>query len=654
VEEDFVAEDVSELSVAVGSTVIVLEAENQQNAGWILVSSGSQRGYVPSAFLSEIRSQGVAQPLPSPFDSGGNPFDSAPAGLDSFAASATNEVDFLENSFPTTTGLTYEPNPTLPPATSTELPQTKSTFWSARDSELFMVHYPTVSSRRWFYRDIFNDIQGPFNAQEMIQRINAKHIKGNTSILAETGTGAASSFYEEILSEMFPNMSTVFMEPPQVRKKRNDPLWYFVDVNRCEQGPFSSEQMKFWLDQGFFSADTTVRKADGTSPRIALYQLFSDPALAFPYDGQGEVQPSTVTSKVLKAHTSGKQILAAALDGIAFNNTTESKTNLPPPALGQDKSTTKLNGTNDETFEKVNVDGNEAGATEVSKPAKKPEFKVYGAGWGEYKGVPTKKDIPDKKQYSARLYTFVTRPLHPEAGTILCYIHRDIDGAHINFNKYVLYHEETKTPIMAAYRNWHIGKTYYDIKLNTTGKAADSGRGLTIAHLDVNFSGTEFTLHNNVSGHSGTAKDLGVVVYQRSRGPGSVKGPRKMKCGIPEIKSDRPEFLEWEHKGKSSQMAVALKSLQIEKGIIPLLNKPPTWNTKKKAYTLGFKGRVKVSSVKNFQLVDAINDPSHDHVLMQHGRVSQVRFSMDTHHPLSLLQSFAFALSSLHSKKLVD
>jgi len=154
--------------------------------------------------------------------------------------------------------------------------------------------------------------------------------------------------------------------------------------------------------------------------------------------------------------------------------------------------------------------------------------------------------------------------------------------------------------------------------------------------------------------YTGSSKDLACAVYQRSRGPGSTKGPRKMKCAIPDIRKDKPEFTEWRHKGKSSPLSAALKSLQIEKGLIPLLNKPPTWNPKKRAYTLGFQGRVKVSSVKNFQLVDALRDPKHDHVLMQHGRVNQVQFSMDTHHPLSLLQSFAFALSSLHAKKFVD
>jgi hypothetical protein len=90
-----------------------------------------------------------------------------------------------------------------------------------------------------------------------------------------------------------------------------------------------------------------------------------------------------------------------------------------------------------------------------------------------------------------------------------------------------------------------------------------------------------------------------------------------MKVGVPAIRDDKPEFAEWKHDGiKNSGLINALKSVST-KDMIPLLNKPPRWNEKKKAYMLDFKGRVTRSSVKNFQLVDAIKDPDHKNVVLQ-------------------------------------
>lgn len=56
----------------------------------------------------------------------------------------------------------------------------------------------------------------------------------------------------------------------------------------------------------------------------------------------------------------------------------------------------------------------------------------------------------------------------------------------------------------------------------------------------------------------------------------------------------------------------------------------------------------------SFQLVDALKDPEHKNVLLSFGKIGPDKFTMDVKHPLSVLQAFAMALSSLHSKKLVE
>ena len=100
-------------------------------------------------------------------------------------------------------------------------------------------------------------------------------------------------------------------------------------------------------------------------------------------------------------------------------------------------------------------------------------------------------------------------------------------------------------------------------------------------------------------------------------------------------------------------MLTALQTLNVQ-DLIPLINKPPKYNPAKHSFSLDFGGRVTRASVKNFQLVSALNDPDHANVIMQSGRVGQDRFTMDVQHPMSVLQAFAVCLSSLHQKKAVD
>jgi len=82
-------------------------------------------------------------------------------------------------------------------------------------------------------------------------------------------------------------------------------------------------------------------------------------------------------------------------------------------------------------------------------------------------------------------------------------------------------------------------------------------------------------------------------------------------------------------------------------GLMILQNRPPWWNIELGAFVLNFGGRVKVASVKNFQLCER-NDRDH---IMQFGRIEgRHAFTMDFQHPLTPMQAFAIAISSLQSK----
>jgi len=83
-------------------------------------------------------------------------------------------------------------------------------------------------------------------------------------------------------------------------------------------------------------------------------------------------------------------------------------------------------------------------------------------------------------------------------------------------------------------------------------------------------------------------------------------------------------------------------------GLLSLQNRPPWWNVELGAFVLNFGGRVSVASVKNFQLCDRHD---HENIMLQFGRIEgRHYFTMDFSYPLSPLQAFAIAVSSLQSK----
>ena len=83
-------------------------------------------------------------------------------------------------------------------------------------------------------------------------------------------------------------------------------------------------------------------------------------------------------------------------------------------------------------------------------------------------------------------------------------------------------------------------------------------------------------------------------------------------------------------------------------GLLALQNRPPWWNVELGAFVLNFGGRVSVASVKNFQLCDRTD---HDHIMLQFGRIQgRHSFTMDFQHPLTAVQAFAIAISSLQSR----
>ncbi|KAL6478373.1 hypothetical protein MHYP_G00142080 [Metynnis hypsauchen] len=111
----------------------------------------------------------------------------------------------------------------------------------------------------------------------------------------------------------------------------------------------------------------------------------------------------------------------------------------------------------------------------------------------------------------------------------------------------------------------------------------------------------------------------------------------KMTAVIPSLdrKSQRVGFVE-------GSTLKEIKDNNQGANMIELETKMPEWNKKKRAYMMDFNGRVKLGSVKNFQLVCPA---SPDQIILQFGREDEDRFVLDYSFPLCALQAFAIGLS---------
>ena len=98
----------------------------------------------------------------------------------------------------------------------------------------------------------------------------------------------------------------------------------------------------------------------------------------------------------------------------------------------------------------------------------------------------------------------------------------------------------------------------------------------------------------------------------------------------------------------------------MQSATLVLKNKAPRWHEQLQCWCLNFKGRVTVASVKNFQLVAAV-EPSQnvtvaeqEKVILQFGKIGKDIFTMDYCYPLSAFQAFAICLSSFDTKPVCE
>lgn len=314
----------------------------------------------------------------------------------------------------------------------------------------------------------------------------------------------------------------------------------------------------------------------------------------------------------------------------------------------------------------------------------------------------TKEIVNTPEQCGRLTFPISLKQPGPRDSPIHCFIRRDRETS-----TYLLYYglvpsENLADKLLLAARKMRRA-TGTDFVVSLVADDFSRSSSAYIGKLRSNFLGTKFTIYdsqpphgagiqpNNQSSRRFHAKQVSprvpacnyivsTVAYElnvlRSR------GPRRMHCIMNSIPISAiqeggsaptpacfPQIID-EHfppkpapKGKcpirdSNNATLPEKPVKSQGSDEPLVlkNKAPRWHEQLQCWCLNFKGRVTVASVKNFQLVAAV-DPSHnvsaeeqEKVILQFGKIGKDIFTMDYRYPLSAFQAFAICLSSFDTK----
>ncbi|PRQ31016.1 putative transcription factor TUBBY family [Rosa chinensis] len=211
--------------------------------------------------------------------------------------------------------------------------------------------------------------------------------------------------------------------------------------------------------------------------------------------------------------------------------------------------------------------------------------------------------------------------------------------------------------LLAARRYRRGSHTEYIISLDA--EDISQGSNAYVGKLSSDFLGTNFTIYDSQPPHSGAkpasrrssrrfaSKQISPQVPAGNFEVGQVsyrfnllksRGPRRMICPLNCPASGGSGNSEMKKPDYGSGHNTVLR------------NKAPRWHDQLQCWCLNFHGRVTVASVKNFQLVVALDPKGDDETVLQFGKVGDDTFTMDFRHPLSAFQAFAICLTSFGTK----
>ncbi|KAJ0829325.1 putative transcription factor TUBBY family [Helianthus annuus] len=302
------------------------------------------------------------------------------------------------------------------------------------------------------------------------------------------------------------------------------------------------------------------------------------------------------------------------------------------------------------------------------------------------------KDIVKNPEFSGNLtFPISLKQPGPRGSLIQCFIKRNRSTQTYHLYLSLNQANDDGKFLLAAKKCRRATCTDYIISLNA--EDVSKGSSTYIGKLRSNFLGTKFTVYDAQPPNGGA-----LTTKCHSSRPGSMKrvsprvpagnypvsnisyevnvlgsrGPRRMQCAMNSIPASamdpggsaptQTEFLVSNVDSFSSLAFFRSKSARIDNSqsgtlltgqndpMLVLKNKAPRWHEQLQCWCLNFNGRVTVASVKNFQLVAAMENGEHENVIIQFGKVGKDAFTMDYQYPLSAFQAFAICLSSFDTK----
>jgi tubby-related protein 1 len=250
------------------------------------------------------------------------------------------------------------------------------------------------------------------------------------------------------------------------------------------------------------------------------------------------------------------------------------------------------------------------------------------------------------------LRRFLTAPVPRELGTVRCFLKRGLDSS----NKYIyaLYLDRRKGNKFVMFAKDRSGfmTRGVNVMISMTPQGGRHEPSF-IGKVRGNMANTEFVLYDNglaprkARGPMEARAELAHVRYTVSS-----KHPRVMDTLVPAVDGGTPvqfrpmrdeDGIEATYqKEKSHGGGVARRR------VVSLPNKEPEWDEKRQCHTLDFRGRAKMSSVKNFILYDSKDGRKKEWLLS--GKIKDNHFSCDVTYPLSILQGFGIALSAMYAR----
>lgn len=219
--------------------------------------------------------------------------------------------------------------------------------------------------------------------------------------------------------------------------------------------------------------------------------------------------------------------------------------------------------------------------------------------------------------------------------------------------RFEFFSDDGDTFMMGAKKRKHKRTPNYLISLDQKVKKMGGG---TQGKVRSNFKGTEFLIYDKGKNPKEKncrpqeiRKEMAAVTYASNV---SGNGPRRMEVCIPRPGRHEDDEISFVDSTDSSRSLIARIRDGMHEGVILACNKLPSYDAERGCFTMNFEGRVKMASVKNFQLVpnDEENPENNDHVMLQFGRWDKNNFNVDARWPMTPFQAFSICLTSLDNK----